>query len=258
MPVGAMLCQKNEILSWIGFSFGADKTMLGGMKSPWTFVFLSPTALYSVLLMCSIGLGVAAQNGPATFSDPFQQEIKDGWSWIREHSGAWRMTPRALEIKVEPGNMWGGANDAKNILMRDLPDAAGDKWTVSATFHNQPTEQYEQVDLVWYYNDSYQVKIGQELVDGQLSIVMGREENDRTKTIAIIPLDSFEVSVKFEVDGDVIRGSFRKKGSKDWIVAGETDLPVHGKPHITIQCYQGPSDQERWARIRDFELRSIP
>lgn len=203
-------------------------------------------------------VSVYGQDQQIRVVDSFQDKLTEGWSWIREHPGAWRMSRNALEIKVEPGNMWGGANNAKNILVRDVPVTSKNKWTISATFFNQPTEQYEQVDLVWYYNDSYQVKIGQELVDGQLSIVMGREEKDRTKTIAIIPLDTFEVTVKFDVDGDRIQGSFKKKGSRDWVVAGETDLPVHGKPRITLQCYQGPSDQERWARIRDFELRSMP
>jgi len=216
------------------------------------------TSRLSFAFLLFFMVSVSGQTQQISVVDPFQDKLKDGWSWIREHPGAWRMTRDALEIKVEPGNMWGGANNAKNILVRDVPITSDNKWTISATFYNQPTEQYEQVDLVWYYNDSYQVKIGQELVDGQLGIVMGREENDRTKTIAIIPLDTFEVSVKFEVEGDHIKGFYKKKGSEKWIVAGETNLPVHGKPHITLQCYQGPSDQERWARIWGFQMQSIP
>lgn len=31
-------------------------------------------------------------------------------------------------------------------------------------------------------------KLGQEMVDGKVSIVMGREEGDKTRTIVIIPL----------------------------------------------------------------------
>lgn len=222
------------------------------MRSIHSLITLIGCSIYLFILSSNVALG---QEQPKAITDVFQNKLTDGWSWIREHPGAWRMTPKALEIKVEPGNMWGGANNAKNILVRDVPASSSNKWTIAATFYNQPTEQYEQVDLVWYYNDSYQVKIGQELVDGQLSIVMGREEKDRTKTIAIIPLDTFEVRVKFDVTGNQIVGSFKKEGSKDWVVAGETDLPVHGKPRITIQCYQGPADTERWARMRDFEMR---
>jgi len=50
--------------------------------------------------------------------------------------------------------------------------------------------QWEQVDLVLYYDDSNMVKVGLELVDGQLSIVMGREEKDATRTISITPVAS--------------------------------------------------------------------
>jgi regulation of enolase protein 1 (concanavalin A-like superfamily) len=191
------------------------------------------------------------------FKDPFNHQLIQGWSWIREHSGHWRMTPDALEIRVEPGNMWGPPNNAKNILVRDLPNLESKSWQIGVTMFNQPTEQYEQVDLVWYYDDSHMVKIGQELVDGQLSVVMGREEGDRTRTIAIIPLDSDKLRVKFEVEGKSIRGFFKTQGSNVWVLVGETDLPVFGIPKITIQCYQGPLNEERWARIQDFEMTEL-
>src|SRR5439155_3504663 len=100
-------------------------------------------------------------------------------------------------------------NNAKNVLVRPAPDAAKQNVEVSVTVTNRPTEQYEQVDLVWYYDDSNMVKLGQELVDGKLSIVMGREEKDRTRTIAIIPLDSYSVRLRFRVKGKTVRGQFR-------------------------------------------------
>src|SRR2546423_12938183 len=54
----------------------------------------------------------------------------------------------------------------KNVLVRRLdPGPAGphQQLQISITVSNKPTEQYEQVDLVWYYDDSHMVKIGQEL-----------------------------------------------------------------------------------------------
>ena len=42
-----------------------------------------------------------------------------------------------------------------------------------------------------------------------------------------------------------------------FLLAGETDLPVFGIPKITIQCYQGPLNEERWARIQDFEMTEL-
>lgn len=192
------------------------------------------------------------------FDDPFRSTLKPGWSWIRNHETHHRLTSDALEIRMEPGNMWGSANNARNILVRSIPDHCQQACQIEVTVFNQPTEQYEQVDLVWYYNDSYQVKIGQELVDGQLSIVMGREENDRTRTIAIIPLDTFEVRLRLSVNGEEIEGAFKKPGSEDWMTAGKTSLPIHGTPKITLQCYQGPDKVERWARLHDFVITKTP
>jgi regulation of enolase protein 1 (concanavalin A-like superfamily) len=193
--------------------------------------------------------------GEFRFQDDFKGSLKPGWSWRREHREGWRITDHGLEIRLEPGNMWGPANNAKNVLVRPAPDPAQGKIEVSAMVENRPTEQYEQVDLVWYYDDGHMVKLGEELVDGKLSIVMGREEKDRTHTISITPLDVFAVQLRLTVEGNRIHGEFRKEGSEGWVKAGETDLPVQGPPRISIQCYQGPAQTAHWAKIKEFQIR---
>src|SRR5881296_3625975 len=169
------------------------------------------------------------------------------------------MSPEALEIRIEPGNMWGAANDAKNVLLRKVPSPEERPITASMLVSNRPTEQYEQVDLVWYYDDGHMVKVGQELVDGKLSIVMGREENDRTRTIAIIPLDSYSVRLRFRVKGKTVRGQFRPAAAKEWRDAGECDLPVPADSNakISLQFYQGPATAEHWARITEFRVMRL-
>jgi regulation of enolase protein 1 (concanavalin A-like superfamily) len=191
------------------------------------------------------------------FQDDFKGKLGASWSWVREHRDGWRVTEHGLEVRVEPGNMWGPANSAKNLLVRPAPDISTGEIEVTITVENRPTEQYEQADLVWYYRDSHMVKLGQELVDGKLSIVMGREEADRTRTIAIIPLDSFSVRLRFLVKGNQIRGQFLSANSEKWREAGKCDLPVtpNINPKISIQCYQGPTNAERWARITEFRVR---
>lgn len=193
------------------------------------------------------------------FRDDFSGKLGEGWSWVREHREAWRVTERGLEARLEPGNMWGPANDARNVLIRAAPDTTKDVIEVSVNVENRPTEQYEQVDLVWYYDDSHMVKIGQERVDGRLSIVMGREEKDRTRTIAIIPLDSFSVRLRFLVNGNRIRGQFRTPDAKEWREAGECDLPApaEGKARVSLQFYQGPAKAERWARVTEFRILRV-
>jgi regulation of enolase protein 1 (concanavalin A-like superfamily) len=192
--------------------------------------------------------------GAADFRDHFRGRLAEGWSWIREDPKAWRVSESGLEVRIQPGNMWGPPNNARNVLVRLAPDPSRQEVIVSVTLTNQPTEQYEQVDLVWYYDDGHMVKLGQELVDGKLSIVMGREENDRTRTIAILPLDSFAVQLRQTVNGNNIRGEFRTSDSGEWKLAGICDLPGNGTPKVSLQCYQGPATAEHWARLNDLRI----
>jgi regulation of enolase protein 1 (concanavalin A-like superfamily) len=202
-------------------------------------------------------LGINAYSGEVIFKDPFAGKIDADWSWIRENSEGWRVSDGALEILVQPGNMWGDSNDARNVLVRSAPKVEDGAIEVSCKVENEPTNQYEQVDLVWYYDDSNMVKNGLELVDGQISLVMGREEEDEATTLCIIPLETTVVEVRMTVRGEHIVGHYRVPGSDEWLKAGECDLPVKGEPKISIQCYQGPKDAEHWARISDFEVRKV-
>ena len=195
------------------------------------------------------------------FQDDFKGEMRAGWTWIREEPQAWRVTDRGLEVRVLPGNMWGPANNARNVLVRQAPDPQGDPLEVSVRVANRPTAQYEQVDLVWYYDDRHMVKIGQELVNGKLSLVMGREEDDRTRTIAIMPLQGDSVTLRLTVRDNQIEGSFRPATETTFRSAGSCDLPRPGPaspPHVSLQVYQGPKDEERWAHLSEFRIQRLP
>lgn len=195
--------------------------------------------------------------------DPFAgSSLPKGWTWKRENPEAWRLRDGALEIKIEPGNMWGGQNDARNVLLipvaEDLQEAGTD---VQVTFENSPTKRWEQVDLVWYYNDSHMVKIGLELEHGKNSVVMGREEADRTRTIKIVPLEVDKVTVRLAVSDGQVRGYFRLKAEDEWTAVGSCPAPVPAqgddKPHVSLQCYQGDPENAHWARITDLKLGAV-
>src|SRR5262245_45821351 len=81
--------------------------------------------------------------GELLFEDDFKSKLAEGWSWVREHRDAWRVTKHGLEVRLEPGNMWGPANDAKNVLVRPAPDATKHEIQVAVTVTNRPTGQYE-------------------------------------------------------------------------------------------------------------------
>jgi len=208
------------------------------------------------MILSIMALADAARAGEVLFQDDFKGKLGQGWSWVREHREAWRVTENGLEVRIDPGNMWGPENNARNVLVRAAPDAAGSEIEVSVGVENTPTNQYEQADLVWYYDDSNMVKLGQELVGGRLSVVMGREEADKARTVNIIPLAATNVTLRLLVKGNSIRGQFRTPGAADWREVGQCDPPTlkDAKGKISLQFYQGSADTEHWARITRFSI----
>jgi regulation of enolase protein 1 (concanavalin A-like superfamily) len=206
-------------------------------------------------LLCVFALFTEVRSAELLFSDDFKGALKPGWSWIREDKSAWRAMDEGLEIRIQRGNMWGPENSGKNVLVRSLPESKG-PLEVSVQVEHKPTEQYEQVDLVAYYDDSHMVKIGEELVDGKLSIVMGREEKDKARTIAIIPLKENRVELKLRIEGDQVTGFYKPYSATEWKKAGECDLPGDGRPKIALQCYQGSDEKEHWAKIQRFRIEA--
>lgn len=210
-----------------------------------------------VLILFSVAASVVAASAAETlFVDDFKGGPKPGWSWVREDNTAWRTTDGGLEIRIQRGNMWGPENSGKNVLVRELPKTE-EAVEISVTVEHNPTEQYEQVDLTAYYDDSHMVKIGEELVDGKLSIVMGREEKDKARTIVIIPLEKKRVELKLKIEGRQVGGFYKPEGAGEWKKAGECDLPGEGRPKVALQCYQGSDQKEHWAKIQQFRIATV-
>lgn len=205
----------------------------------------------ATLLMALLSVIGADQKHRIIFHDEFGGKLGDGWSWIRETRSDWRISDKGLEVCIRPGNMWGPANDARNLLVREAPKS--DELWVSASVSNHPTHQYEQVDLVWYFDDGHMVKVGQELVDGKLSIVMGREENDKTRTISITPINSDSLTLRLHITTGTVEGFF-KLPDQDWMRVGRCTQPVKGVPKISLMFYQGDPEAPHWARVSQVTI----
>ena len=199
----------------------------------------------------------AATLSEPIFHDQFAGKLADGWSWRREEPAHWRTGPHGLEIRVLPGNLWGRANNARNILVRAVPDPAAQPLEITATLHNEPTGQWEQTNLAWFYDESHMVKLGQELVSGKLCVVMGREEADKTRTVGIVPLDAPTVQLRLLVTGGRIHGQYRTVHWAAWREVGDCDLPRIAAPHLSLHCYQGPPDVNHWARFEQVTVRRL-
>lgn len=198
--------------------------------------------------------GLAAET--VLFEEAFRDRLAPGWSWVREEPSAWRLRDGALELRVLPGNLWGGANNARNVLVRPAPDPADGELVITVTIENAPTGQYEQVNLAWYYDDRHMVKLGREVVDGPVCVVMGREERDQCRTVAVIPVPGSRYQLRLRARGEHLRGEYRAEGVADWTLAGECTLPAPpgGQPKISLHAYQGPADREHWARLTGFRI----
>ena len=208
------------------------------------------------LLFCLLLLSLSAlQAEELLFKDDFKKGLAEGWSWVREDPKAWRTTDEGLELRILPGNLWGKANNAKNVLVRPVPDFGKDWINIGVSFDNTPTENFEQINLSWYYDDKNMVKFGLELVRGELCVVMGREENDKTKTVKIVKEATTKVDLRLVVHGNTIEGYYRLDGQKGWIKAGECELPAAENPKISIHAYNGPGNVERWAKVSNLFVK---
>lgn len=197
-----------------------------------------------------------ANKDTAGVKDPLTGPLLPGWKWLREHKDGWKHTPDGLQVLVEPGNMWGAANDAKNVLLYPVPDALVRNAELRVTLSHNPSKRWEQANLVWYYTDSTMVKLGLEIENGVMNIVMGREENDQTKTIAVLPWPHQTAELRMVVKDLELTGSYRLPGEAEWKEAGKATLPENppAGPAASLQFYQGEAASGRWATARDFRL----
>ncbi len=221
------------------------------------------------LRLCVLAGVAACFTGSAVLESPSKEEevvvqekfsgkLAAGWSWVREDTKAWRLTERGLEVQTQPGNMWGKTNDAKNLLQRDAPDASKGAVIAEVTVKNEPTEQYEQAGITWYHDDSNMVKLVKERVDGKVHVVMGREENDATRTIALLPKEGVSFQLRLRVEGQKITGSYRIDEKGEWQEAGSCDLPAAKAPaKVCLQTYNGPAKAEHWVVFSGFSIRKV-
>ena len=80
----------------------------------------------SLSIIAAMTLASLLRPQKVLFRYAFKGKLGAGWAWVREHREAWRVTEHGLEVRIEPGNMWGPQNNARNLLIREqfrTPDA---------------------------------------------------------------------------------------------------------------------------------------
>ena len=174
--------------------------------------------------------------------DQFEGQLADGWKWIRENGAHWCVRDVALEIRVVPGL----AGTVNNALVRAAPDRSAGTFAIEVDVTNlsEPTQQYEQAGLTLYRDDKPVFKFVKELVDGQMMMIPGRKTISGHQTLQL----------RLIVTANSYTAQYRSDGKGDFQTAASGKLRPPGKEQISIQCYNGPTDEEHWIRFDNFRI----
>ncbi len=193
----------------------------------------------------------------ALFKDSLSKSPGGNWLWIREQRDAWWVLDGALQIKALPGTLWQERNNARNVLVRSVPDKPV---AIEMMVTNGPKVQGEQAGLVYMIDDDNYVKIVKEYLDGEVWIVLAREVNGDAVPINKIPADCPTATVCLEVNGNQFSGKFKRSLDGEYIDVGEctADFGGTGLRKVGIVCH-GAEDEEsaRRAQFRQFKITEL-
>lgn len=203
------------------------------------------TRCITTVFACLAILPVDAKEPEVICRDTFDTEtLQTGWSWLREHEGFWRLKDPGLDIRVEPGT----AVSVKNALLRDAPDRRQGRYAIEVTVRNHtvPIQQYEQAGIIWYKDGNPVFKFVKELVNGQLVMIPGAK-----------PMAAESVRLKVIVDASSWTALYQPNAQGAFLKAATGHLPSPGNDQVSIQCYNGPTNDEHWIRFDDFKITKL-
>ena len=137
----------------------------------------------------------------------------------------------------------------KNALVRQAPDHAKGKVAVEVTitFTTPPTKQFEQAGITWYQGGKPVFKLVHEQIDGKLYIIPGR-----------VPAPEETVQLRLVLSGDQYSAQFRPDAKSEFKEVAKGSLPAASDEQVSIQCYNGPADQDHWIRFNAFRIVELP
>ena len=182
----------------------------------------------------TFAIRVTAPAGCGTsYRDDFDgADLGAGWEVVRRDQGL-VVSGGTLKIPTAQGDVYGGDNNAKNIVLRAAP--AG-PWTMTAKIKHAGSRQYHQAGLIVYGDDDNYTKFDR-LADNQptnpatehfefINEVAGTPRNTSADSGgqlgATYPQDFF---MKIESDGTQIRG-YQSTNGTDWTLVGPPGRPA--------------------------------
>jgi regulation of enolase protein 1 (concanavalin A-like superfamily) len=176
------------------------------------------------------------------------------WQWIRESPDEWQITPRGdLRLRTQPGQIWAGQDDARNILVRKATVAHGPASFEATVSLDNPVRKWEQAGLLVYVDDSSFIKFVVEYIEGDLFVVMAREHAGKRNVLAKIQVTPKTARLRLEVTGDQIKGLYQIDPTAfQWQEAALTDIPATLNRRFALFTQNGPADTPRHATFHDL------
>lgn len=219
--------------------------------------FVPRSMLLFVILVLAPALGALEKEEPL-FADPFTDKLKDGWTWVREDPKGWRLDKGTLVIRTSVGGLWMKDNNGRNILLRTPPKVKSGKLAVEVLVDIEPTNQYENAGLIWYYDDDNYVIMVKEKIDKEILVQIVQEQNGKPKAGFHKKFEGKSVWVRMEVEGDKITGRYRETPKEDWVTVGQCMLPKGGEPKVgltTAYAAQGAMHFSRFTNLRIMQVK---
>jgi regulation of enolase protein 1 (concanavalin A-like superfamily) len=193
------------------------------------------------------------------FTDPFVDKLADGWSWVREAPKNWRLDRGTLVIRTSRGGLWLKENSGGNLPLRTPPEVKEGKLAVEVLADIEPTSQYENAGLIWYYDDDNYVILVKEKIGNDMLVHIVSEQDAKPKAAFSRKFnDGKSVWFRMEVEGGKVTGYYRTTPKDEWLRLGQCDLPVHGEPRVGLTTAYAPNNAEHFTRFSNFRMVQIP
>ena len=182
------------------------------------------------------------------------------WTVLREDPAHYRVVDGQLQIDALPGDMYGGATDAKNILLQPVP---GGGWQAVTKVTINHTDTYEQAGLIVHGNDANFVKfMFIRVSDGTRNFEFIQQQNgspidggavDRSPTLPVDFPDT--VWMKVVSDGRTLTAAYSTDGEQWTSVGRPRSLAAVPDPHVGITAFNGTGNP---ASFDFFRLDDAP
>ena len=199
-------------------------------------------------------VGGADEVARVLFEDPFQDELKAGWQWVRGTPVDHRVQSGVLQMRSMPGGLFEQDNNVRNMVLRPLAGAPGETAAVEVHVSNQPTAIYENAGLVLYRDDDNYVTVMKEFMRDELVVAMGCEVNGDGDVPARQAYEATDVWLRMEVSRRGVKSYYRPGKNDRWETLGECALPGKADVRIGLMAAYGDASVERWVQFRGFRI----